>query len=84
MLKKRTTGLSRNSVRGRKNPTRKKVHSKSRKIVKKKEKCKTSGFSRFFLGVSWFFLFFLGFLRFPGNNWGAIIIIVCPDKETEK
>ncbi len=36
MLKKRTKGLSRNSVGGRKNPTRKKVHSKSRKIVKKK------------------------------------------------
>ena len=33
--KKRTKGLSRNSVRGRKNLTRKKVHSKSRKIVKK-------------------------------------------------
>ena len=36
MLKKRTKGLSRNSVKGRKYPTRKKVHSKSRKIVKRK------------------------------------------------
>ena len=36
MFKKRTKGLSRNSVKRRKNPTRKKVHSKSRKIVKKK------------------------------------------------
>ena len=36
LLKKRTKGLSRNSVKGRKYPTRKKVHSKSRKIVKRK------------------------------------------------
>ena len=36
LLKKRTKGLSRNSVRGKKNLTRKKVHSKSRKKVKKK------------------------------------------------
>ena len=36
MLKKRTKELSRNSVKGIKNPTRKKVHSKSRKIVKRK------------------------------------------------
>ena len=36
MLRKRSKGLSRNSVKGRKNPTRKKVHSKPRKIVKKK------------------------------------------------
>ncbi len=35
MLKKRTKGLSRNSVKGRKNPKRK-VHPKSRKIVKSK------------------------------------------------
>ena len=35
LLKKRTKGLSRNSVTGRKYPTRKKVHSKSRKIVKR-------------------------------------------------
>ena len=34
-FKKRTKGISQNSVRGRKNPTRKKVYSKSRKIVKK-------------------------------------------------
>ena len=37
MLKKRTKGISRNSVKGRRNPTRKKVHSKSRKIVKRKD-----------------------------------------------
>ena len=36
LLKKRTKGLSRNSVKGRKKPTRKNVHSKSRKIVKRK------------------------------------------------
>ena len=36
LFKKRTKGLSRNSVKGRKNPTRKKVHSKSRKIIKRK------------------------------------------------
>ena len=36
MFKKRTKGLSRNTVKGRKNPTRKKVNSSSRKIVKKK------------------------------------------------
>ena len=37
MFKKRTKGISRNSVKGRRNPTRKKVHSKSRKIVKRKD-----------------------------------------------
>ena len=36
LLKKRTKGLSRNSIKGRKKPTRKKVNSKSRKIVKRK------------------------------------------------
>ena len=36
LLKKRTKELSCNSVNGRKNPTRKKVHSKYRKIVKRK------------------------------------------------
>ena len=36
LLKKRTKRLSRNSIKERKNPTRKKVHSKSRKIVKRK------------------------------------------------
>ena len=36
LLKKRTKGLSRNSFKGRKYPTRKNVHSKSRKIVKRK------------------------------------------------
>ena len=36
LLKKRTKGLSRNSVKGRKNPIRKKAYSKPRKIVKRK------------------------------------------------
>ena len=36
MLKKRTKGISRTSVKGGKNPIRKKVYSKSRKIVKRK------------------------------------------------
>ena len=40
--KKRTRGLSRNSVKGRKNPTRKKVHPKSRKIVKRKNNYSSS------------------------------------------
>ena len=47
MFKKRIKGISRNSVEGRKNPTRKKVHSKSRKVVKKKNNYSfsTSNFS---------------------------------------
>ena len=36
MLKKRTKAVSRNSVKGKKTPTRKKVYSKSKKIVKRK------------------------------------------------
>ena len=36
MLKKRTKIISRNSVKGRKNPRRKKIHSKSRKTVQRK------------------------------------------------
>ena len=36
MFKKRTNRISRNSVKGRKKPTRKKTYSKSRKIVKRK------------------------------------------------
>ena len=36
MFKKRTRGISRTSIKGRKNPIRKKVHSKFRKIVKRK------------------------------------------------
>ena len=36
MLKKRTKGLSQNIFKGKKNPTTKKVNSKSRKIVKRK------------------------------------------------
>ena len=35
-VKKRTKGVSRNNVKGTKTPTRKKVYSKSRKIVKRK------------------------------------------------
>jgi len=35
LFKKRTKGISRNSIKGGKNPTRKKVHSKSRKIIKR-------------------------------------------------
>ena len=35
LFKKRTKRISQNSVKGRKNTTRKKVHSKSRKIVKR-------------------------------------------------
>ena len=37
MFKKRTKGQSRNSLKGRKIPTRKKVYSKSRKIAKRKK-----------------------------------------------
>ncbi|MBW3046004.1 hypothetical protein CU306_05905 [Prochlorococcus marinus str. MU1414] len=37
MLKKRTKVLSQNSVKGRKYPSRKKVHPKSRKIVKREK-----------------------------------------------
>ena len=36
LLKKRIKGLSRNSENGRKYPARKKVHSKTRKVVKRK------------------------------------------------
>ena len=36
MFKKKTKGISRASVKGRKNPTRKKVHSKSIKTLKRK------------------------------------------------
>ena len=43
-LKKRTKGISRTSVKGRKNPIRKKVHSKSRKIVKRKNNYSFSSF----------------------------------------
>ena len=37
MFKKRTKRISQNSVKGGKNTTRKKVHSKSRKIVKRED-----------------------------------------------
>ena len=36
MLKKRTKRVAQNSIKGRKTPTRKKVYSNSRKIVKRK------------------------------------------------
>jgi len=36
LLKKGTKGISRNSFKGRKNPKRKNVHSKSSKVIKRK------------------------------------------------
>ena len=56
MLKKRTEGVSRNSVKGRKTPTRKKVYSKSRKIGKRK--------NNFFLSSSIYssIIIFAGFI----------------------
>ena len=65
MFKKRTTRISRNITKGRKNPTRKKIHSKSRKIVKKEKNYSFSSsiFSSFIifagfisLSISIFFL----------------------------
>ena len=55
-VKKRTKVLSRNSVKGRKNPIRKKVHSKSRKIVKRK-----NNFS-FSSSIFSSFIVFVGFI----------------------
>ena len=51
MFKKRTKGISRNSIKGRKNPTTKKVHSKSRKIIKKENNYSfsSSNFSSFII-----------------------------------
>jgi len=50
LLRKRTKGFSRNSVKGRKKPTRKKLHSKSRKIVKRKNNYSSSSiFSSFII-----------------------------------
>ena len=43
LFKKRTKGQSRNSLKGRKTPTRRKVYSKSRKIVKRKNRFSFSG-----------------------------------------
>ena len=56
LFKKRTKGISRNSIKGRKNPTTKKVHSKSRKIVKRK--------NNYFFSSSIFsaFIIFAGFI----------------------
>ena len=56
LVKKRTKGVSRNSVKGRKTPTRKKVYSKSRKIGKRK--------NNFFLSSSIFssIIIFAGFI----------------------
>ena len=50
MFKKRTKGISRNSLKGR-NPARKKVHYKSRKIVKRKKNYSfsSSNFSSFII-----------------------------------
>ena len=56
MLKKRTKGLSRNSVKGRKNPTRTKIRSKSGKIVKRKN---NYAFSSSFISA---FIIFSGFI----------------------
>ena len=55
-VKKRTKGVSRNSVKGRKTPTRKKVYSKSRKIGKRK--------NNFFLSSSIYssIIIFAGFI----------------------
>ena len=55
-IKKRTKGVSRNSVKGRKTPTRKKVYSKSRKIGKRK--------NNFFLSSSIYssIIIFAGFI----------------------
>ena len=60
-VKKRTKGISQNSVRGRKNPTRKKVYSKSRKTVKKKN---NYSFSSLIFSSSIFssFIIFAGFI----------------------
>ena len=41
-MKKRNKGISQNIVKGRKNPTRKKVYSKSRKIIKRKNNYSSS------------------------------------------
>ena len=51
LFKKRTKGISRNIVKGRKNPTRKKVHSKSKKTVKREHNYSfsTSIFSSFII-----------------------------------
>ncbi len=45
MFKKRITGISRNSVKGRKNPVRKKIHSKSRKIAKRNKNYSFSSYN---------------------------------------
>ena len=56
LFKKRTKGISRNSIKGRKNPTTKKVHSKSRKIVKRKNNYSFSS------SIFSSFIIFAGFL----------------------
>ena len=56
MFKKRTKRVTQNSVKGRKNLTRKKVYSKSRKIVKRKNNYSFS--SSFFSS----FIIFCGFI----------------------
>ena len=56
LFKKRTKRITQNSVKGRKNPTRKKVYSKSRKIVKRKNNYSFS--SSFFSS----FIIFCGFI----------------------
>ena len=56
MFKKRIKGISRNNDKGRKNPIRKKVHSKSRKIVKRKYNYSFS------LSIFSSFIIFAGFI----------------------
>ena len=61
LFKKRTKGLSRNSGKGRKNPTRKKVHSKARKIVKRENNYSFSS-SIFSSSIFSSFIIFAGFI----------------------
>jgi len=56
LFKKRIKGISRNNDKGRKNPIRKKVHSKSRKIVKRKYNYSFS------LSIFSSFIIFAGFI----------------------
>jgi len=58
LFKKRTKRISQNSVKGRKNTTRKKVHSKSRKIVKRENNYSYSFSSSIFSS----FIIFTGFM----------------------
>jgi len=66
LYKKRTKGVSRNSNKGKKNPTKSKVYSKARKIVKRKNNFSFSSsiFSSFiiftgFISLSFTIFFFI-------------------------